>query len=426
MTLFDGLDQRLETEAQRQVAAFISSRSDEIFEYTCELIRTPSVNPPGDERAVSEVIMHRLAALGIDDCSIAAVDATRPNVMAHVTGTAPGRTLMLSGHIDTKPAGNLDEWRTDPWEPTVIGDQLIGLGSGDMKAAVAAMMYAAAALRELGDFPGKLSLALTSDEENGSQFGSKWLAAEGYIDADVCVIGEPAGVHEEWESIHLVSRGAALFKVVVLGTQMHSSISDQLPAVNATLKMAELALKMQSELRGYLTFDEHEYCRYGPTVNVGVMAEAGVTYGVFPGRAEFAIDVRTLPGMTEDQVKVDVQRFLDDAMAADPELDATLEWYLMVGATEIDGDDPIVQSLADASQAVLGHTPRLDAFPGATDAAYIQTVANVPCIASFGPGFLPRAHSPNESMHRDGAAQAAMIYALGALDYLTEFGGSPS
>jgi acetylornithine deacetylase/succinyl-diaminopimelate desuccinylase-like protein len=424
--VFDGIEERVNGDAQRRVAAYIVERADEIFEFTCDLIRTPSVNPPGDEVAVSRVIMDRLSALGIDDRSIVAMTPERPNVMAHVRGTANGPTLMLSGHIDTKPAGNMDEWRTDPWEPTVIGDQLIGLGSGDMKAAIAAMIYAAGALRELGDFPGTLSLALTADEENGSQFGSKWLAAEGYVDADVCVIGEPAGVHEEWESIHLVSRGAALFKVVVLGTQMHSSISDQLPAVNATLKMAELALKMQRELRDYLTFDEHDYCRFGPTVNVGVMAQAGVTYGVYPGRAEFATDVRTIPGMTEEQVKADVQRFLDDAMAADPELDATLEWYLMVGATEIDGEDPIVASLAGASEQVLGRTPRLDAFPGATDAAYIQVAAGVPCIASFGPGFLPRAHSPNESMHKDGAAQAAMIYALAALDYLTSRAAAPS
>lgn len=430
MTMFDGLDQRLDTKAQRQIAAFISARADEIFEFTCDLIRTPSVNPPGDERAVSEMIMQRLAALGIDDRSVVAAEESRPNVLAHVAGTSDGRTLLLSGHIDTKPAGNLDEWKTDPWEPTIVGDQLIGLGSGDMKAAIAAMIYAAAALRELGEFPGRLSLALTADEENGSTVGSKWLAAEGHIEADVCLIGEPGGVEEEWESIHLVSRGAALFKVVVLGTQMHSSISDQLPGVNATLKMAELALRMQRELRDYLTFDDHEYCRFGPTVNVGVTAQAGVTYGVFPGRAEFGSDVRTIPGMTEEQVKLDVQRFLDDAMADDPELDARLEWNLMVGATEIDGNNPIVGALADVSETVLGHRPRLDAFPGATDAAFIQVTAGVPCVASFGPGFLPRAHGPNESMHRDGAAQAAMIYALAALDYLTasesEAGGDAS
>ena len=419
IVLFDEIEDRLDDEAQRKVAAFIADHADDIFKFTCELIRTPSVNPPGDEVAVSKVVMDRLAQLGIEDCSIAACLPERPNVMAHVAGTSPGPTLMLSGHIDTKPAGNIDQWETDPWVPVVVGDQLIGLGSGDMKASIAAMVYAAAALRHLGEFPGKLSLALTADEENGSHFGSKWLAAEGYLEADVCVIGEPAGVREEWESIHLVSRGVALFKVVVLGTQMHSSISDQLPAVNATLKMAELALKMQRELRGYLTFDDHDYCRLGPTVNVGVTAEAGVTYGVFPGRAEFGVDVRTIPGMTEEQVQADVQRFLDDAITSDPGLDAELEWNLMVGATEIDASHPIVQSLADASQIVLGHTPRLDAFPGATDAAYIQIAAGVPCIASFGPGLLPRAHSPNESMHKDGAAEAAMIYALSALDYLT-------
>ena len=424
--MFEGITDRLASDAERHVARYIAERADEIFEFTCDLIRTPSVNPPGDEVAVSGVIMERLAQLGITDAQIAACEPTRPNVMAHVGGTSPGRTLMLSGHIDTKPPGNMAEWRTDPFEPTVVDGKLIGLGSGDMKASIAAMVYAAAALKDLGEFPGKLSLALTADEENGSRVGSKWLAAEGYIDADVCVIGEPAGVHEEWESIHLVSRGAALFKVVVLGTQMHSSISDQLPAVNATLKMAELALKMQRELRDYLTFDDHPYCRFGPTVNVGVTASAGVTYGVYPGRAEFASDVRTVPGMTEEQVKADVQRFLDDAMAADPELHATLEWYLMVGATEIDGEHPVVQALAGASASVLGRTPRLDAFPGATDAAYIQVAAGVPCIASFGPGMLPHAHSPNESMNATGAAEAAMIYALSSLRYLVDQQATPA
>ena len=297
--MLNGPDARLLTDAERKVASYISARADEIFDFTCDLIRAPSVNPPGNEVAVSKVIMERLDMLGITDAKTVGCREDRPNVLVKVDGSRKGKTLMLSGHIDTKPAGNMDEWKTDPWEPTVVDGKLIGLGSGDMKAAIAAMMYAAAALRDLGDFPGRLSLALTADEENGSVYGSKWLANEGFLQADVCVIGEPAGVIEEWESIHLVSRGCALFKIVVLGTQMHSSISDQLPAVNATLKMAELALKMQRELRGYLTFKDHEYCRRGPTVNVGVMAQAGVTYGVYPGRAEIASDIRTFPGMTE-------------------------------------------------------------------------------------------------------------------------------
>ena len=90
----------------------------------------------------------------------------------------------------------------------------------------------------------------------------------------------------------------------------------------------------------------------------------------------------------------------------------------MVGATEIDAKDPVVDCLQSVTEQIIGQVPKLDAFPGATDAAYIQTAAGVPCIASFGPGFLPRAHSPNESLHVNGAAESAMIYALAALRYL--------
>lgn len=416
--MFEDLVGRTRNDAESSVVEFLRERADEILEFTCELIRTPSVNPPGDEVPISKVILEKLRVLGVTERQIVGALEGRPNLLAHVQGTEPGRTMMLSGHIDTKPPGNLDEWKTHPHEPVIIGDQLVGLGSGDMKGAIAGMVYAAAALANLGHFSGKLALALTADEENGSVYGSKWLASEGLIEADVCVIGEPGGIQQEWESLHLVSRGVALFKVVVLGTQMHSSISDQLPAVNATLKMAALALKMQHELRSYLTFDEHPFCKHGPTINVGVMASAGVTYGVFPGRAEFASDIRTLPGMTEEQIQLDIQRFLNDAMAQDPELRATLEWNRMMGATEIDSNNDVIQVLQSTSEMVLGRAPMLDAFPGATDAAYIQTAAGVPCVASFGPGFLPRAHSPNESMHKDGPAQAAMIYALSALRYL--------
>lgn len=416
--MFESVLRGVRGATEAAVARFVADHSDEILEFTRDLIRTPSVNPPGDEVAVSAAIMERLAALGVVERRVAAAVPGRPNVLARVTGTKPGRRLLLSGHIDTKPPGDLSEWRTDPHDPVLIGDQLVGLGSGDMKGAVAGMVYAAAALASVGDFAGSLSLALTADEENGSVHGSKWLAAAGLVDADVCIIGEPGGIHEEWEAIHLVSRGVALFKVVVSGTQMHSSISDRLPAVNATLKMSELAIKMQRELRGYLTFDPHPYCTKGPTVNVGVMANAGVYYGVYPGRAELATDVRTLPGMTEPQMQRDVQHFLDDAMAADPELQARLEWYRMVDATEIPGDHPIVGTLQEVGGLVTGRRPRLDAFPGATDAAYIQRTAGVPCVASYGPGFLPRAHGPNESMHRDGPAQAAMVYALAAVRYL--------
>lgn len=405
-------------ELETSIGEFLAPRHQEILEFARSLIATRSPNPPGDERAVADLVVERLGRLGITDVERYGAKPERPNLVVRVRGTGPGQTLMLSGHLDTKPPGDLDAWQTDPWDPVVRGGELVGLGSGDMKAALAGMVYAAGALAAAGRFAGELTLALTADEEAGSVLGSKWLAANGKLSADVCVIGEPSGITEEWEAVHLVSRGAALFKVNVLGTQMHSSISDRLPGINATVQMARLIDRMDRELGDYLTFEPHPLSPLGPTINVGVMAEAGVFYGVYPGHAQFACDVRTLPGMEEAQVRADIQRFLDDAMADEPDLRAELVWELMVPATEIGPDQPIVEVLRETARDVLGRTPALDAFPGATDAAHIQTGAGIPCVAAFGPGLLPRAHSPNEYLAVEGPVQAAEIYARAAARYL--------
>ncbi len=403
---------------EADVRTFLEAREEEVLEFARELIATPSPNPPGDERAVADLVTARLETLGITSIERVGISEDRPNLIVRVPGSGPGSTLMLSGHLDTKPAGDMEAWETDPWDPLVRDGDLVGLGSGDMKAAVAGMVYAAGAIADVADFPGELVVVFTADEEAGSVVGSKWLAEEGLLAADVAVIGEPSGITAEWEAVHLISRGAALFKVKVSGTQMHSSISDRIKGINATVEMARLIDRMDRELAGYLTYEPHPLCPTGPTVNVGVMAEAGVFYGVYPGNAEFACDLRTIPGMSEEQLIADIQRFLDDAMADDDDLKAELVWELMVPATEISPNEPIVAELQRAAEDVLGTAPRLDAFPGATDAPHFQLTAGIPCVAAFGPGMLPRAHSPNEYMAASGVAEAAMVYGLASIRYL--------
>jgi acetylornithine deacetylase/succinyl-diaminopimelate desuccinylase-like protein len=403
---------------ERALLAYLEEREDELLEFARELIATPSMNPPGDERAVAELVRERLVSLGIADIEVAAAAEERPNLIARVAGEGAGPTLILNGHLDTKPAGDLEAWETDPWDPVVRDGELYGLGSGDMKAADAAMVYAAAALANAARPDGDLLLVFSADEEAGSKFGSGWLAESGLLSADAAIIGEPCGITREWEAIDLVSRGAALFKVRVYGTQMHSSISDRLPSVNATVKMARLIDRMDRELRQQLRYRSHPLGGKGPTVNVGVMAQAGIFYGVYPGYAEFACDIRTLPGMTREELEEDLERFLRGAMDDDPQLRAELAFEIFVPATEIDRDAPIVQALQAAAEIVLDEQPLLDAFPGATDASHIQGTAGIPTVAAFGPGLLPRAHAPNESLAIASVGQAAQLYALGAWRYL--------
>ena len=404
--------------AGAEALAFLDRTAADQLAFARELVAVPSPNPPGDERAVADLVRRRLTLLGIDRIATVAAHPTRPNLMARIPGRAPGRSLILSGHIDTKPPGDLSKWRTDPWDPVIEGGELHGLGSGDMKGAVAAMVYAAAALVRSEAWLGELQLVFTADEEGGSTLGSKWLADEGHLAADAAIIGEPCGVTREWENIGVVSRGSALVDIEVFGTQMHSSVSDRFDPVNATVEMAGLIRKMHREFKDYLTFTPHPLGDSGPTVNVGVMAEAGVFYGVYPGNARFSSDIRLVPGMTEQSVAADLRRFLDEAQTENPHLSTELHMVGFSEATQIRFDHPVVTGLQRAADCVLGEWLEPAVFPGATDALSFQGIAGIPTVAAFGPGYVPRAHAPNERMASAGVAQAAKIYALAALDYL--------
>ncbi len=406
------------TPSEKEVLSFLEDTADDQLDFARELIATPSPNPPGDERAVVAVTRKRLEQLGITDISEHAQVEERPNQIARVRGSADGRTLILSGHLDTKPAGDMKRWETDPWDPVVRDGVLHGLGSGDMKVAVAAMVYAAAAVSRVGGWSGELQLVFTADEEAGSNLGSKWMAESGLLRGDAAIIGEPCGVVSEWENIGVVSRGAALVKMEVVGTQMHSSVSDRFEPINATVEMAWLIQRMHTQMKSYLTYEPHHLGGPGPTVNVGVMVEGGVFYGVYPGNGWFACDIRLVPGMTIESVTSDLQRFLDDAMAENPRLEARLVVEGGIPATEINFDHPVVTAIQHATSHVFGKQLEPALFPGATDAYSFQALVGIPSVAAFGPGYLPRAHSPNERLSASGVYEASRIYALSALRYL--------
>ena len=407
------------TPFEEQVLSFLEETADEQLAFARKLIATPSENPPGNEQAVAAVVREHLEDLGITDVTELALEPERPNLVVRIRGAGDGPTLLLSGHLDTKPAGDMVRWETDPWDPVVRDGDLYGLGSGDMKVAVASMVYAGAAVSRVSGWGGELQLVFTADEEAGSNLGSKWMAGEGYLQGDAAIIGEPCGVIEEWENIGVVSRGAILVKIEVIGTQMHSSVSDRFNPINATVEMAWLIQRMHSQMKSYLTYEPHHLGGSGPTVNVGVMSESGVFYGVYPGNGWFACDIRLVPGMTVESATADIQRFLDDAMEANPRLNAKLIIEGGIQATEIPFDHPVVNALQHASSLVLGRQLQPAIFPGATDANAFQSTAGIPSVAAFGPGYLPRAHSPNEHLAATGVYEASRIYALAALHYLT-------
>lgn len=405
------------------IKEFLSDNRDALVEFTKRLVSTPSPNLPGDERAVVDVILAELNELGLSEfAEVVGSSPERPNVLVRINGLASGPTVMLCGHSDTKPVGDSGKWDTNPYEPIVRDGKMYGLGTTDMKGAVAAAIYAAAALSKCrSELNGNLLLVINSDEERTMEYGSGFLSREFGIHADIGLIGEPSGiVGPEFEFLHIVSRGISCFTVRVFGTQMHSSLTDRMRSTNANEVMANVLSFMRENLE--LRYTPHPLCQT-PTINLGVKVKGGVGYGVCPGVAEFQSDIRTLPGMTLEQLREDVERCLDSYRSLYPEAEIELEfeqapmdWF---PPTEVAADHPIIETLLDAAEAEIGFRPKLSAFPGGSDAKNFQGVAGIPTIPSFGPGWLPLAHGPNECVGVQAIQQAASIYANAIAAFLS-------
>jgi acetylornithine deacetylase len=311
-------------------------------------------------------------------------------------------------------------WNTDPLVPTITDGKLYGLGSADMKGGIAAIVYAAAALSSLDQPPsGDLEVIFTANEEAPGEYGANWLVKNHDIRADFCLVADTAGIHEDFDVLHVTARNTVIFKVKVYGTQMHSSMSDQFGAVNASVKMGWVLWRMAKDLK--LRFEPHPYYPQGPTVNLGDLVSGGVAYGTYCGYAEFGSDIRFHPGMTREDIVEDLEAFLDGLRREDPDLRVELE--VAGSGQEVDwqwlrGDEPFVGILQTVSERVLGRRPPRGGFPAFTDAFWFHSYAGIPSIPSYGPGLLPLAHGPNECVSTEAIVQASKIYALAALEYL--------
>ena len=417
------MSRRVDAEQCESVLAVLRSCEHELLELARELVATPSPNPPGDERAVADLVRQAMVSFGYSDVRMVAKAEERPNVIGEV-GRPQGRSLILTGHLDTKPAGSEAAWRVAPYEPALLDGRLHGLGSADMKGGVAAMIFAGRALAEVADLGGRVKVVLTADEEAGGGFGARFVAGHA-VAADAVLVGEPTGLVSPWEYISVVSRGTSCFRIRVRGTQLHSSLTDRLPAVNASVKMAGVLARLAEEFRP--SYDPGSALGATPTVNAGVLVRGGVFYGICPGEAEFGIDVRTVPGMTLDRLHADLEEFLGSLRREDPELDVEVEVVEAIAwfpPAAIARDHPLVGAVRAAAADVLGRDVPRGVFPGATDGG-LWAEAGMACVPAFGPGLLTLAHRPNEHVAVEELFQASRIFALAALRFVGGERASP-
>lgn len=153
----------------------------------------------------------------------------RPNVTGVLKGSGSGKTLLMNGHVDAMPVGDIKLWGHDPFGAEIVGDKLYGNGAVDMKAGVAAMIMAVQLLQEKGvELPGDIILQSVVDEEGGGN-GTLDAAMRG-IKADAALILEPNELTVDYGHM-----GCLLLEIAVSGKSIHACMRDR--GVNAIDKM---------------------------------------------------------------------------------------------------------------------------------------------------------------------------------------------
>jgi acetylornithine deacetylase len=246
-----------------------------------ELVAIPSLS--GEESDLAVFVEETVRRWGLD------VVRDANGVRIEVQGWSVGPTLAYVSHLDVVPPGA--GWTRDPFVPSIEGSRLYGRGSGDAKASVAAMLYAAKDVVDNGGMDsGRLIILLGFSEEtkNTTMGASVELAG----DIDAAVIGEPTGL-----DFAIAQRGLLMVDLLAQGDQRHAAYaSADGEFTNASLVLARDLLKLD----GLFTARSHPLL--GRATATATMLEAGVSRNVTPPVARAVLDVRSTPDWTHEEL----------------------------------------------------------------------------------------------------------------------------
>ncbi|MDD5645892.1 MAG: M20/M25/M40 family metallo-hydrolase [Candidatus Bipolaricaulis sp.] len=371
---------------------------------------------PGREAPIARFLVDWFRERGVDTDFLPAVDG-RPNVVARVDlgeRREPGPTLLLNGHLDTVPAGEM----CDAFVPRLVDGVLWGRGACDMKGAVAAMCCVLAAVAQgvgsrgcrpapptrspAGVKPGggrALLFAGTVDEETGS-LGVKKLIESG-LEADYAVVGEPTCLRAA-----IAHKGACFIRITLTGKGAHGSRPEK--GVNAASYGARILAALEDDLRPRLA--ERMYPLLGTsTVSVGRIC-GGTEPNIVAERCELDVDRRTLPGEPDvlgevSELVASICSGVDGLTYGVAEMDRTsIVPHVALGTPP---DSRLAQACAAACREV-----EVPAEPVGvtywTDGAHLA--ANGIETVILGPGDIADAHGPNDRVGVADLERAARIY----------------
>jgi succinyl-diaminopimelate desuccinylase len=367
----------------------MGDRRSTVLELTRSLIETPSENPPGQEAQVADVFMDRLESSPISfDTDRYDVRDGRPNVVATAGSSREEEPhVLLTGHMDVVPA-NATDWTGDPYTLRREDGRLIGRGTADMKAALAAKVVAVESFLERHPDDCRITLGFVSDEE-WDGLGTQALIERG-IDADMAIIGEPTELH-----VCVAQKGVTRYRIHVRGRSAHSGMPDRgenpVPGARAVLTQIE---SLDADRRATTNHPQLE-----PETVTVTGIEGGIAPNIVPDAVSVTVDWRTHPRSSSKPGSLDerIDELVSAVEADHPNL--TFEWEQLVHAqgASVDAGHDVVRQLVAAGNDV-GLEPEVVGFNAATDARFLIRNASVPTVL-FGPGSIADdAHTVDESI----------------------------
>lgn len=371
---------------------------DRAVELVQQVCRIPSVL--GEEGGLATFLASVMSESGFEDVRLQPVLPDRPNAIGHVD-LGEGPTLVMTGHLDTKPVSH--GWSvTEPFSGALVGGSVYGHGVMDMKAALACQIVAIEAVRASGlPLGGTLGMAAVADHM-GDQLGS--IAYFEAFDADLCVLGELTD-----NQVCLGHRGRFYFDVTTLGRSAHTCHKPQ--AINANVLAAHAVLALEAsryepELESWVVdlFGPETYMSPGRIY--GGLAPGGPS--MIPDECVIRVDCRPQPGVTVDDVRAEIDRCLQEAAKADPRFRADVVLADVKSGYLASPDDDVVRLMRAAVREIRGEDPPLVVENWLGDTASFG--AKVPTVI-FGPGGPP-VYCPDEHLTIDDIHEATRVYAL--------------
>jgi len=412
----------------------IEARADDMTALAQDLIRFPTVNPPGEAyRPCAEFVGHRLARRGMRIEYVRAEGAPgdndtypRINVIARHEGSGSGPCVHFNGHLDVVQTGA--GWTVDPFGGVVKDGKVYGRGACDMKGGIAAAIVAVEALIDSGiALPGAIEISGTVDEESGGYGGVAYLAERGWFSkprVDHVIIPEPLNV----DRVCIGHRGVWWAEIETLGRIAHGSMP--FLGDSAIRHMTAVLEKFESDLYPALASRHSDM----PVVPDGAKQSTMNINSVHGGETEdyeglpapcvadscrIIIDRRFLIEEALDSVKGEVKALLDGIAAERPNFRYNMRELFSVAPTMADRDGPVASATAKAVKQILGREAQIVCSPGTYDQKHVDRIGRLKDCIAYGPGVLDLAHQPDEWVGIADMVDSAKVMALSTLDLLT-------